>query len=398
LPGFLVQAGIVAFLSRPENGGNLEAVRVLLDRMMEDTSPEAVPARREAARLLAFLPPGFMDLAARLVDDPDLDVRRQALASLARPGAVGCAPQVVAALANPSLAEAAARALEAMGADAFDALSEALDREDVSLDARRRIPAVVAQIGGSRAREVLGRHLLQPDPVLRHDIIKLLSRLPAGRGDAVLPKETIETGLAAEILGHYRSYQILGRLGDTLGAHDIVAARLQQSIEQERERIFGLMEMRWPGRDLHVVHLALRSSNPAVQANGVELLDNILPPEMRPILVPLVDPHVSVRERARLANRFVGTPIDSREHAVAALLESDDPWLRACGAYAAGELGLASLVPRLRRLAGIEDTLIADAAREAIGRIERAAIEAREEAVTAGADQWREPHGTVGIG
>jgi hypothetical protein len=137
------------------------------------------------------------------------------------------------------------------------------------------------------------------------------------------------------------------------------------------------MEMRWPERDLHMVHLALRSTNPAVQANGIELLDNILPPEMRPILVPLLDPQVSVRERARLANRFVGTPIDSREHAVAALLESEDPWLRACGAYAAGELGLATLVPRLQRLTVMTDTLIADAAREAIGASARRSQVAR---------------------
>lgn len=396
LPGFTVQAGIVAFLSRPDAGDHVDAVRVLLDRMLDDVSAEGAPARREAARLLAFLPPGFIDVAARLLDDPDPAVRGQVLASLSRPGAAACAPRVVPALADPAVADAAARALEAMGAGAFDALGEALDRQDVPIEARRRLPEILVHVGGSRARRVLARHLLQPDPVLRHGVIRLLAHLP-GTGGERIADEAIETGLAAEILGHYRSYQILGRLGDTLSAHDIVAARLRQSIEQERERIFGLMEMRWPGRDLHMVHLALRSGNPAVQANGVELLDNMLPPEMRPILVPLVDPQVSVRERARLANRFVGTPIDTREHAVAALIDSQDPWLRACGAYAAGELGLGDLVPKLQRLTATTDTLIAEAAREAIDRIERIALEATEEAV-AGAEPWHEPHGAVGVG
>jgi AAA family ATP:ADP antiporter len=397
-PDFTVQAGIVAFLTRPGQGDHTDAVRVLLERMVDDLAPDAAPARAQAARLLAFLPPGFTEFAPALLGDPDIDVRRQTLASLSRPGAAACAPAVVRALADPALSDVAARALEAMGSEALDALSAALDSAEVPIEARRRIPDIVADVAGARARLVLTRHLLQPDPALRHGVIRVLSRSAGEAAGARVADEALETGLAAEILGHYRSYQILGRLGDTAGTHDIVGTRLRQSIEQERERIFGLMEMRWPDRDLRMVHLALRSSNPAVQANGVELLDNILPPEMRPILVPLLDPQVSVRERARLANRFVGTPIDTREHAVAALIESEDPWLRACGAFAAGELGLAALVPRLQQLTGVTDTLIADAARDAIERIERAAAEAGEEGVPVGADQWREPHGAVGVG
>ena len=41
-----------------------------------------------------------------------------------------------------------------------------------------------------------------------------------------------------------------------------------------------------------------------------------------------IDRQVSDTERAQLANRFVGAPMDTADEAVAALLASDDPWLR----------------------------------------------------------------------
>ena len=59
---------------------------------------------------------------------------------------------------------------------------------------------------------------------------------------------------------------------------------------------------------------------------------------------------MSRRERVALANSLLGTSVETREQAVAALLASDDPWLRSCGVYAVGMLRLTSLSPELDRL------------------------------------------------
>ena len=77
------------------------------------------------------------------------------------------------------------------------------------------------------------------------------------------------------------------------------------------------------------------------------------------MLVPLLDGKVTVGERARIANRLVRAQIKNREHAVVALVTSDDPWLRSCGAYAIGNFGLKSLEGELNRC--LNDTVPAAA-------------------------------------
>jgi ATP:ADP antiporter, AAA family len=78
-PNASVRAGMVSFLARPGRSQNLDAARALLDAMVEDSVPEGLPGRLEAARLAGVLPPGFGRAIGRLLRDPDLEVARQAM-------------------------------------------------------------------------------------------------------------------------------------------------------------------------------------------------------------------------------------------------------------------------------------------------------------------------------
>ena len=69
--------------------------------------------------------------------------------------------------------------------------------------------------------------------------------------------------------------------------------------------------------------------------------------------------------------------IESQEHAVAALVTSDDPWLRSCGAYAIGSFGLVSLECELNRCLNDADPLLRETARAAKARLEQGARRAK---------------------
>ena len=43
-----------------------------------------------------------------------------------------------------------------------------------------------------------------------------------------------------------------------------------------------------------------------MHANALEFLDNILSPELRTLIVPLIDSEVTIAERVKLADRFLG--------------------------------------------------------------------------------------------
>ena len=112
-----------------------------------------------------------------------------------------------------------------------------------------------------------------------------------------------------------------------------------------------------------------------MRANALELLDNILSPDLRRLLVPLVDPQVSVGERIERADQIVGAPVQSREEAVEALIASDDPWLRSCGVYAVGALRLTSFSQQITRFADADDPLLRETVRAAKERLDAPAVE-----------------------
>ena len=70
-------------------------------------------------------------------------------------------------------------------------------------------------------------------------------------------------------------------------------------MQQELERIFRLLGLLYPHLDVHSAHVGLQSKSVAVHDNALEFLDNVLKPQLREMLVPLLDSKVTVRERAR---------------------------------------------------------------------------------------------------
>jgi hypothetical protein len=86
--------------------------------------------------------------------------------------------------------------------------------------------------------------------------------------------------------------------------------------------------------------------------------------------VPLLDGKVSLKDRAVIAERFVRAKVENREQAVAELVASDDPWLKSCGAYAIGTLGLLTLEGELNRCLEDPDPLLRETARAAKVRLQ----------------------------
>jgi AAA family ATP:ADP antiporter len=180
----------------------------------------------------------------------------------------------------------------------------------------------------------------------------------------------VELLLAAEIAGHYRSYQVLGPLHSRIKDDDPVLEALRQSMEQELERIFRLMALLFSQPGLHDAYVGVRSSNPGVRANALEFLDNVLPPALRHVLVPLLDSQVTVGERIALADRLVGAPLENAQQAVATLLASEDPWLRSCAIQAVGTLQLRALAPELKKFEASDDPVLRSSAAAARRQLE----------------------------
>ena len=382
-----IRAGAAAFLLSPGPARNVEAARAILEGMIASAGADGRPDRMEAARVIGALAGVDLDdLLRTLVQDEDGDVAREAIAAAGKRRRVSLAPLLIDALGRAELTDAAGTALAEIGGPAVPPAAAALKDDGVPAAVRRELPAVLLRIGTAGAERALVSSLLQADATVRHRVIASLNKLRASHPAVRLDPAVVELLLAAEIAGHYRSHQVLGPLRPRLAPDDPVLLALHASMDQEIERIFRLMALLLPQSGLHDAYVGVRSTNPAVRANALEFLENVLAPELRNVLLPLLDGQVSIDERIRLADRFVGAPRESAEPAVATLLASEDPWLRSCAIAAVGTLRLDSLEPELRRLARSGDPFVVEALAAARARLAEEESSAEESTLATPAD------------
>lgn len=375
-PDFSVRSAVVAFLAQPGDAQNLEAAHNILDSMVNEEGAEGLRNRVEAARLLGELPDCFDPLLSKLLADPEAKVVCEAIRSVGMLRKRRLVPELLDRLADHELAATAIEALGKFGDSIVGALRDQLCDPSVPIQARREIPRVLLALGTPSAANVLVDHLMESDTTLRFRTISALNKLYRLNPQIQLDAQMLETVLAAEILGHYRSYQILATIGALPESTDPLARALKESMQHEIERIFRLLGLLHPHLDLHSAYVGLQSTSVSVHDNALEFLDNVLKAQMRDMLVPLLDSKVSVAERAQLAQRLVRTKIESQEQAVGELVASEDPWLRSCGAYAIGTLGLKSLEEELNRCMNDSDPLLRETARAAKLRLQGNAVKA----------------------
>ena len=299
-PSAAVRSAAVAFLGRPGESQNLEAASLILDGMVREAGDDGRNCRLEAARLLQSLPDHFDDRLGVLVKDPDQDVAREALQAVGLRRVRRFAPAIIDRLGQPALRDDAIAALAEFEDGIIGTLRDHLLDPREADEVRLAIPEVLLRIGTPAAAAALGEALLEPDLTVRFRAISALNKLQETRRDLVLDRQTIDAVMIAELMGHYRSYQLLGAQGGV--ANDA----LQKAMARELERIFRLMKLLSPKLDLKEAYAGARSSDAVMHANALEFLDNTLSPELRVLIVPLLDSEVSVAERVKLADRFLG--------------------------------------------------------------------------------------------
>jgi HEAT repeat protein len=366
---FSIRAGMAAFLASPGPSQNLDAARVLLETMARSDDEDGFRDRVQAARVLSLVPGLFTDLLVLLIADPEESVARQAIQATSVVLRDEVASALMIALARPELTADAADRLARYGNALVPRLSQCLHDEHAPVAVRREVPQVLVRIGTPVALEVLIEGLLQSDVTLRQRVIASLNKLHDVHPEVHIDAQLVELVLAAEIAGHYRSYQVLGPLREHLKDDDPGLEGLRRSMDQELERIFRLMGLLVPGPGLHDAYVGVRSGNPTVRENALEYLDNVLKPDLRRVLLPLIDSHVTIQERITIANQLVGAPLETAEQAITTLLASEDSWLRSCGAYAVGALRLHNLEPELQKLAEGPDAAIRETVQGALNRL-----------------------------
>lgn len=157
----------------------------------------------------------------------------------------------------------------------------------------------------------------------------------ASQPQAGFDRAKVEAILALEIAQHYRSYQVLEQLSEITPNLSRRASELQLTMRLEGERIFRLLAILYPNRDLDSTYAAIRSGVPTIRDSALELMENTLDAQLRRLLVPLFDDSLSIRQRAGIATRLFGQEHAESQPVVLSFVRSEKSWFRRSGTLAA---------------------------------------------------------------
>ncbi len=257
---FSIRAAMITFLAQPGRHENIEAARLLLERMLEDEVPAT---RLEAARLLEILPDRFEDQLGVVLDSKDPEQVRLAIRAVGHLRKRKFVAKVISRLGDQELTRDATEAVAAFGDRVVGALRDDLTDPDTPVDVRREIPNVLLKIGTQAALAALAESMLDADPQVRFRVISALNKLQDLHPSWPVDTRLIETILGAEIMGHLRSYQIIGTLDQALGDSTPIAGTLQEGMDKELERIFRLLKLMHPTQDLHSAYVGVQTKTTA---------------------------------------------------------------------------------------------------------------------------------------
>jgi AAA family ATP:ADP antiporter len=288
-----------------------------------------------------------------LLRDQSPDVVRTAVVSAGQIQSRECTPALIRYLGTKEVRKYARQALAEYGEEIIDTLAQHLENPKEDPKIRQSIPRVLALIGSQKSVDVLLNSINQRDLVLRYQVMKALNKLrlkfPALRSNKTL----IEERILEETKHYYRTLAILyrqrnpqsavgaesavGGFGGNSKARQLLISALEEKLDDNLERIFRLLGLRYQPKDMYNAYLGITSRKSTLRAEAVEFLDNVLKADLKKIIIPIAETTPTEVLMAKIRELF-GFDLPSEEECIHLLLGGDDNWLKVCTLYYIAEM------------------------------------------------------------
>jgi CRP-like cAMP-binding protein/HEAT repeat protein len=314
--------------------GDIDAAEATLLELATDSRESARAARRDVAAAIRHIQePPFRRLLIPLVYDPAPEVADEAMESVQAAGTSDFVfvPTLVALLRNRQLKARARAVLVSYGEPVIDVLAHFMRDQDEDIWVRRHIPGTLAHIVSQKSVDVLVAALTEQDGFLRFKAIAALERLRRTDSPLTFAREALET---ATLLDGRRYFNYLS-LNDNLFGRErlarttLLAKTLEQKMERTKDRIYRLLALVYPWKDIAAAQWTLRYGDPRGRASASEYLDNILTGQLRRRIMPILE-DMPIEEKVRRGNVLLKTRPRDVEETLLQLINDDDQVVAAC--------------------------------------------------------------------
>jgi HEAT repeat protein/ATP/ADP translocase len=328
-------------------------------------NPEPEP-RKEGVEILRRLGKDAFRPLRALLADADPGVRRRALRAAEAVADPRLAPLLLLRLDEHSSRAAAADALVAIGKPAVPLLAARLVDPGTKRNVRVILPRILRAIATPESVAALRAAEDFPDSHVRLRVYSALGRLRAELHLPPRPIGEIEPRLRAEIAEALRLHA-----GRILVAESWPSPEIDRSfvfrIRRAERRILRLLEQRVDRHDLDLVRRNLRDEGH--RARATELLDGLLDPQLRSLVLPMFDsspPHEKIRSLEELVGSVsLGSPIEF----LRGECRHPRPYIRFLWLNLVREYAIGEALPETQVSLADQQPLVREAAARALARL-----------------------------
>ncbi len=343
-------AALVGLIDEPRHRA---AARAGIEAMAAGTPAEQAALARAIGH---GADPRFRELLEGLLARREPAVLREVLKVYARRPALADLGRLVLLLQDPHIRRDVRRVFIAAGGRGLAQAIRALDDPRTPIAVRQHLPRTISRFRSRAAAAALVARLPdETDPTTGYKILRALGRMRTD--DPSLPVD------AAVVRAYAR--RAIAEAARFATLYDDVCAELEPSssacgtallielLAEKRahalEHAFRALAILYPRADLRSVHDAILSDDDARRSAAREIIDHLIPLDLRGPLLAVTDDLTPKERRARLGELAPG-PFAAHEDLVAALLADGGALQRCIVAHHVAERRLVALRPELVRL------------------------------------------------
>ncbi len=284
-----------------------EIMKGYMDKVLDTDSENSETARMELAKGIGLMETNspLVERLEDLINDASLDVSRYAMESAAKLKLREYLPQIIEKLKNPLTQSDASVALIKYNTKIIGTLSDYLGAEDEDLNIKISIISILAQIGNQETADLLSIELKHTKEKIESEIIDALDKIRSENANILFSEHIIFPEILERMEQQYKAFlNCFEADGNT--DEEKKTGQKSEVYKIIYVDIFKLMGLLYTYEDITKAYQNIELGTKDSIAYAIELLDNILPADLKTLLFPLVD-NISTEERINLCRE--GLPI-----------------------------------------------------------------------------------------
>jgi AAA family ATP:ADP antiporter len=354
-----IAATAAVVLARSTVPEDRQAAEAELTRLASSETARSASRREVAIALRQIRDPGLNSLLVPLLLDPNPLVAEEAMRTVRQSGRVDFlfVPALISLLRNRRLKGPARDALVGYGEEVVDALGHFLADKEEDVWVRRHIPATLARIPSQRSMDVLVKAIPgEQDGFLRFKLVSAIDRLRREHPTLTFDPQPLESLALQEGSRYFEYLSLHYNLYDKAGLprDGLLDEAVEEKIGRSRNRVFILLGLLYPWRDIVAARWALEHGDARAKASASEYLDNLLTGQVRRRLMPIIE-DLPRAERVRKGNVLLRTRERDVEETLLRLINDDDEVVSAAAIDFAGRNRMVALAADIEHVLAHRD-------------------------------------------